>query len=113
MRVQNIVKTPRGENSRKNILETTGLLIGKFGSNNVTLDQVANQCHISKSSILWHFGNKNELFLEVVDTVYQRFEMAFKNKYSNTLTPFEKIQHFLHDYGVLLKDQPEIPNIFF
>jgi AcrR family transcriptional regulator len=113
MKNQATVKTPRGENSRKKILETTSLLIGEFGSNNVTLDQVASQCKISKSSILWHFGSKDELFLEVVDSVYQKFEEAFIKKFSATLTPAKKIKHFLLDYGILLKSQPEIPHIFF
>jgi AcrR family transcriptional regulator len=113
MNEKNIVKTPRGENSRKKILEATSLLIGEFGSNSVTLDQVAKHCKIAKSSILWHFGSKNELFLEVVDSVYQKFEKAFMKKHSAELTPSEKIEHFLQDYGALLNDQPEIPNIFF
>ncbi len=78
MKNANIVKTARGENSRKKILKTARLLIGKSDSNSVTLDQIADKCRISKSSILWHFGSKEELFIEVIDTVFQNLEESFK-----------------------------------
>ncbi|MBC2716096.1 MAG: TetR/AcrR family transcriptional regulator [Desulfobacteraceae bacterium] len=113
MKNHNIVKTARGESSRKKILETTRILIGKSDSNSVTLDQIADKCKISKSSILWHFGSKEALFIKVIDTVFHRLEEAFLAKYPADLTPFEKFKHFLHDYESLLDEQPEIPIIFF
>lgn len=107
------VKTARGERSQRNILETTSRLIAAHGSNNVTLDQVATACNIAKSSILWHFGSKEALFLEVVDTVYHRFAEAVVSKFSSGLTVSEKVTHLLHDYCALSLKRPEIPYIFF
>ena len=113
MKNSNIVKTARGEKSRKKILRTARSLIGKSDSNSVTLDQIANKCKISKSSILWHFGSKEELFIEVIDTVFQNLEESLTAKYPEALTPFEKFKYFLNDYEHLLDEQPEIPIIFF
>lgn len=113
MPVSKVVKTARGERSRRNILETTRRLIAQHGSNNVTLDQVANACNIAKSSILWHFGSKEALFLEVVDTVYHRFAEAVVSKFASGLTTSEKVTHLLKDYCALSLDRPEIPYIFF
>lgn len=113
MKKINSIKTARGEISRKKILETTRLLIGKSDSNSVTLDQIAIKCKISKSSILWHFGSKEELIFEVVDTVFHSLEEAFINKYHAGSTPYEKIRYFLNDYEKFLEQHPEIPMIFF
>ena len=74
---------------------------------------VADKCKISKSSILWHFGSKEELFIEVIDNIFQDLEESFIAKYPADLTPFEKFKHFLNDYESLLDEQPEIPIIFF
>ena len=113
MKDTNIVKTARGENSRKKILKAARLLIGQSDSNSVTLDQIADKCKISKSSILWHFGSKEELFIEVIDTVFQNLEASLIAKYPEVLTPFEKFKYFLNDYERLVDEQPEIPIIFF
>ena len=108
-----VIKTPRGAHSRQVILDATGRLIARYGGNQVTLDQVAEECNISKSSILWHFGSKDELLLEVVDTVYHRFAEAIINKYTAELSPIEKITHLLNGYRSISIDRPEIPTIFF
>jgi AcrR family transcriptional regulator len=108
-----IVKTNRGKSSRKKILATTRLLIGKSDSNSVTLDQIAQKCNISKSSILWHFGSKEELFIEVIDNIFQGLEESVIAKFPANLTLFEKFKFFLDEYENLLDEQPEIPIIFF
>ena len=108
-----VIKTPRGKRSRQAILDATGRLIARYGGNHVTLDQVAEECNISKSSILWHFGSKDELLLEVVDTVYHRFAEAIISKYKAELKSIEKITHLLNEYSSISIDRPEIPTIFF
>jgi AcrR family transcriptional regulator len=113
MKNENIVKTARGENSRNKILKTARLLIGQSDSNSVTLEQIADKCKISKSSILWHFGSKEELFMEVIDTVFKNLEESLIAKYPEALTPFEKFKYFLDNYERLVDEQPEIPIIFF
>lgn len=113
MKSSTIVKTNRGKSSRKKILATTRLLIGKSDSNSVTLDQIAQKCNISKSSILWHFGSKEELFIEVIDNIFQGLEESVIAKFPANLTLFEKFKFFLDEYENLLDEQPEIPIIFF
>ena len=113
MQNKSTTKTRRGENSRKRILDATARLIAQSDSSSVTLDQISRACKVSKSSILWHFGNKDELFLEVVDAVFRDLESVFKNRTPPDLPPHEKFKLFLADYGRLLEENPEIPMIFF
>lgn len=113
MKKQKGVKTPKGERSRQTILEATGRLIAKQGGNHVTLDQVAEECGIAKSSILWHFGSKDELLLEVIDSIYRQFADTIISKYRPDLTTLQKVTYLLDDYGAVSADRPEIPTIFF
>lgn len=106
-------KTARGENSRQKILEITRALIGESDSHSVSLDQIAKGCNLSKSSILWHFGSKEGLLLEVVDSIFRNLEITFLNQCPAGLSVLEKFQFFLDAYELLLEKTPEIPIMFF
>lgn len=106
-------KTARGENSRQKILDTTRRLIGESDSHSVSLDQIAKACQLSKSSILWHFGSKEGLLLEVVDAIFHNLETTFLSQCPAGLTIPEKFHFFLNEYERLLEETPEIPIIFF
>ena len=106
-------KTLRGERSRQAILDAAARLIAVHGGNHITLDQVAEDCKIAKSSILWHFGSKDELLLEVVDATYHHFARAIILKFQTDLTLLEKITLLLNEYEKVSLERPEIPTIFF
>lgn len=110
---RNNPKTLRGRESRRKILETARHLIGQSDSGSVTLDQIADSCRISKSSILWHFGSKEELFLEVADMVFRDLEAIVSNYSPAGLSPAEKFEFFLQSYERMLEKDPEAPRIFF
>lgn len=113
MKRQSKAKTARGEISRRKILEITRRLIGASDSHSVTLDQIASACEISKSSILWYFGSKEALLLEVVDGIYHDLEQTFITQCPAGLTPYEKFDFFLGNYERLLDEHPEALMIFF
>lgn len=113
MAVQNNAKTARGENSRQRILESTWQLIGKSDSREVTLDQIADVCGISKSSILWHFGSKEALLLEVADNIFRDLEKLFIEQCPPDSSIGERFAFFLNNYEDMLNATPEAPRIFF
>lgn len=63
-------RTARGAQTRDAILRKTAALLGANEPETVTLDRVSELASIAKSSILWHFGSKEQLFLAVVDQVF-------------------------------------------
>ncbi|MGM0423863.1 MAG: TetR/AcrR family transcriptional regulator [Thermodesulfobacteriota bacterium] len=113
MKSQEPAKTEKGQDSRKRILEATWQLIAQSGSGNITLDQIAAACNISKSSILWHFGSKEALFLEVANSIFQDFEEIFIESCPPDLSPAERFGFFLHNYKEMLDKHFEAPKIFF
>lgn len=106
-------KTSRGEESRKKILEITASLIGQYDSASVTLDQIAQECEISKSSIIWHFGSKEALFIEVIDSIFRNLEKIIVEQCPENLSTADKFVFFLDSYKQMLKKHPEAPKIFF
>ena len=52
------------------ILEATMRLLAARGVHGTSLDAVAEAAGVAKSSVLWHFGSKEELLLRVAEHVF-------------------------------------------
>jgi AcrR family transcriptional regulator len=62
-------KAHQSEKSRAAILTATMDLISKHGFNGTTVDKIASEAGLSKGSIFWHFANKENLFLAVIESI--------------------------------------------
>lgn len=60
----------RGVRTEEAILKATVQLLATRGIQGTSLDVLAEQVGVSKSSILWHFGSKEELLLRVAERVF-------------------------------------------
>jgi AcrR family transcriptional regulator len=61
----------RGVRTEEAILQATLKLLATRGIHGMSLDLLADEVGISKSSILWHFGSKEELLLRVAERVLE------------------------------------------
>jgi AcrR family transcriptional regulator len=113
MTAGNAPRTERGIRTRRRVLEVTRRLLSGSGPRSVTLDQVAAQSRVAKTSILWHFGSKQELLLETLDEVIGEFERAFSARYPDESSPAEKLALFLRDYAEFMKQHPHLGDVFF
>ena len=60
----------RGVRTEEAILQATMRLLATRGIHGTSLDLLAEEVGVAKSSILWHFGSKEELLLRVAERVY-------------------------------------------
>jgi AcrR family transcriptional regulator len=60
----------RGVRTEAAILDATLRLLATRGVQGTSLDAVADEVGVAKSSILWHFGSKEELLLRVAERVF-------------------------------------------
>lgn len=60
----------RGVRTEAAIVEATLRLLATRGIQGTSLDAVAEEVGVAKSSILWHFGSKEELLLRVAERVF-------------------------------------------
>jgi AcrR family transcriptional regulator len=60
----------RGVRTEEAILQATLRLLAARGVQGTSLDLLAEDVGVAKSSILWHFGSKEELLLRVAERVF-------------------------------------------
>jgi AcrR family transcriptional regulator len=61
----------RGMRTEEAILEATLRLLARRGVHGTSLDALAEEVGVAKSSILWHFGSKEELLLRVAERAFE------------------------------------------
>src|SRR5690349_8604575 len=61
----------RGVRTEEAILEATLKLLSTRGIHGMSLDLLSDEVGVAKSSILWHFGSKEELLLRVAERVLE------------------------------------------
>ena len=59
--------------ARRRILDATAELAGERGIDGTTIAAITERSGLPKSSIYWHFGDKEALIASVVDDSYQRW----------------------------------------
>jgi AcrR family transcriptional regulator len=108
-----VARTKRGERTRNHILEVTRKLFAQPGFRGVTLDQIAEETGTAKSSILWHFGSKEHLLLEVLDGIMRDLETSYRHSYPDNLPLTRKMRLLIDDYVRLMEQYPELGTVFF
>lgn len=108
-----VARTKRGERTRNHILEVTRKLFAQPGFRGVTLDQIAEETGTAKSSILWHFGTKEHLLLEVLDGIMRDLETSYRHSYPDDLPLTKKMRLLIEDYVRLMEQYPELGTVFF
>ena len=109
----NVARTKRGERTRNHILEVTRKLFAQPGFRGVTLDQIAEEAGTAKSSILWHFGTKEHLLLEVLDGIMRELEASYRRIRPKDLPLEKKLRLLIKDYVRLMEQYPESGTVFF
>ena len=110
---KHVARTKRGERTRNHILEVTRRLFAQPGFRGVTLDQISEETGTSKSSILWHFGSKEHLLLEVLDGIMRDLEAGYRQSYPDHLPLAAKMRLLVKDYTRLMEQYPELGTVFF
>lgn len=80
---------------RKDISEACVVLFNEHGMK-FTMDDVAKMCHISKKTMYLLYSDKDELFLKMVDFLFDKIKQSEEAVYNDpTLTTIEKIRKIL------------------
>lgn len=109
----NISKTKRGLDTRESIINETYQLLLEKNHTEITLDDISERVGIAKTSILWHFGSKNGLFLEVIDNIFKEFEDRLLNMQVDEKDVFEKLSIFLDNYVTLIEENHKTFALYF
>lgn len=94
----NTGRTSRGKITKEKLLSDFRHLVGIHGIMNTSLDRLSEYSGTAKSSILWHFGSREGLVIELVDSLFLEVEESVREGLAKGEAPlpclFEKFTEF-------------------
>ncbi|MGY0216869.1 TetR/AcrR family transcriptional regulator [Endozoicomonadaceae bacterium StTr2] len=95
--MNDIATTRRGALSKQRILDATIHLLQTEDYQTVSLDRIAREAGIAKSSVLWHFESKELLVTEAVQRIFTELEQELLETPLKSDCPVERLSE-LFDY---------------
>lgn len=101
----------RIEDKRSVILGAALSLFSRFGLHGTTVDEVAARAEVSKSNLLYHFPNKEELYVAVLRDLLEVWLQPLRG-FSTEQDPREAIAGYIRNKLALSRDMPEASRLF-
>lgn len=89
------------EGMRKRILEAATAEFARFGLSGARIDRIADVAGANKRMLYYHVGNKEKLYLEVLEAEYERIRSAERELNLDKLAPIDallRLMKFTWDY---------------
>jgi AcrR family transcriptional regulator len=106
------LKKQQGEATRKLILEVTARRFAQHGFQGTSLEAIAKQVGVAKSSVLWHFGSKEALLFEVVSGVMTKWEKEQTSELLALSDSRERFSRLVEAYKRLMQEKPDTLLLF-
>jgi AcrR family transcriptional regulator len=101
----------RGVRTEEAILQATMRLLATRGIHGTSLDLLAEEVGVAKSSILWHFGSKEELLLRVAERVYDEVARGPVQKILALPSFEERAEASWRFFSETLRQKPELRRV--
>jgi AcrR family transcriptional regulator len=98
----------RGVRTEAAILQATLKLLATRGIHGMSLDLLSEEVGVAKSSILWHFGSKEELLLRVAERVLEDVARGPAREMLALPTLTERGDALWRFFGETLRQRPEL-----
>jgi AcrR family transcriptional regulator len=100
-------KKEQGQQTRQTIIEVTTRLFATRGYAGTSLDLIAKEASTSKSSIFWHFENKEDLLFTVVDKAMSEWEVEAGSRLLAEPSPVAQLGKLVDLYRDLAEQRPD------
>ena len=101
----------RGVRTEEAILRATLRLLARRGISGTSLDLLAEEVGVAKSSIIWHFGSKEELLLRVAERVFEEVAHGPVQKILALPTLEERDAATWRFFSQSLRERPELRRV--
>lgn len=100
-------KKEQGQQTRQSIIDVTTRLFASRGYAGTSLDLIAKEANTSKSSIFWHFENKEDLLFTVVDRAMSEWELEAGSLLLAEPSPAAQLGKLVDLYRGLAEKRPD------
>ena len=104
-------KQRRGEQTKRQMIDVTKSLLARFDYQSITLEQVASEVGVAKSSVLWHFGSKAGLLTEAIFDLFAEIDEQLVKVKSDLETLPERLDFLIGSVGEYFEASPEAKGI--
>ena len=104
-------KTRNAQQSRKDILAAAERVFGEKGFYGARIDEIAQASGLNKQMIYVYYGSKEELYRQVLVTIYHRMELVERELLATDLTGEALITAVIEAYFRFLSNNPNFVNI--
>ncbi len=94
---------------KERVLKIAEQMFARFGIKKTTMDEIAREARMGKSTIYYYFKNKEEIFASVIHKDSQVFKRKLNEMVKNAKTPQEKISHYVQ---ARMKHLRELTNLY-
>lgn len=98
------------EMTKERILNVAQKIFAEKGFEATTTQEIADKAKINKAMIYYYFKSKDDLYLEVLKSFFEKISSRFSDATSMNLTPPEKLKIFLSEYIDIVSKNSEIPS---
>lgn len=101
----------RGTETKRRLIEATKGLLAEYDYQTITLDRIASEVGVAKSSILWHFGSKESLLTDAVFHLFEEVDQKITLEKTNLDTLAERIDYLLKSVAEYFAANPKAKGI--
>src|SRR5580692_7649244 len=76
---------------RDQIIETSRRLFGERGTTEVSMDEIATQAGVARSTVYVYFANRDELLRACVQSMYDKIKDTVVEMFEDTAPPLERL----------------------
>jgi AcrR family transcriptional regulator len=88
-------KDIQSEKTRANIIKAAISLFAKNGFHNTSITEIAELCRLSKGALYWHFKDKEDLLMAVIEQVKEEWKNVLRKELKRNWSAHEKIHRIL------------------
>ncbi|MDJ0786333.1 MAG: TetR/AcrR family transcriptional regulator [Myxococcota bacterium] len=104
--------TAQGERNRRAILEAATTLFASQGVAATGIDAVCKRAGVAKTALYWHFGSKEGLLAQVVESVGSSWVEEIRKSAFLADDPAERLDRLIESWRALLEEQPHLLRLF-
>lgn len=93
------------------IMEAAKAVFFRKGMDGATMQEIADEAHISRTSLHYHFRNKEKLFVIIFAESLTRITPKFNEIIEMPIPMFQKVEMFVENYLTVLAENPMLPNL--